>query len=108
MKRTRLGLLPLMLAGAIAVQVGHASAGNAERGLVFVKTNCAMCHAIGRYDESPLVIAPPLRTIHERYPIEQLEEAFAEGIVTGHPTMPQFQLDAAEINNLIAYLKTLE
>jgi mono/diheme cytochrome c family protein len=108
MKRTRFGLLPLALAGAVAAQVGYASAGNAERGLVFVKTNCAMCHAIGRYDESPLPVAPPLRTLHKRYPVEQLEEAFAEGIVTGHPTMPQFQLDAAEINNLIAYLESLE
>lgn len=80
----------------------------AQRGLVFVKANCSMCHAIGRYDESPLAIAPPLRTLHERYPVESLEESFAEGIVTGHPTMPQFQLDAAQISDLTAYLNSLE
>ena len=58
--------------------------------------------------ESSLRIAPPFRTLHTRYPVENLAEAFAEGIVTGHPTMPQFRLDAAQIGDLLAYLKTLE
>jgi cytochrome c len=80
----------------------------AQRGRVFAQTNCATCHAIGRVGESPLRIAPPFRTLHTRYPVEHLAEAFAEGIVTGHPTMPQFQLDVAQIGDLIAYLKTLE
>jgi cytochrome c len=93
---------------ASALSADAVLADSAQRGLVFVKTNCSMCHAIGRYDESPLAIAPPLRTLHLRYPFEALEESLAEGIVTGHPTMPQFQLDGAQINNLIAYLKTLE
>ena len=41
-------------------------------------------------------------------PIESLSESLAEGIVTGHPTMPEFRLDPAQINDLIAYFKTLE
>lgn len=86
----------------------EASASSADRGLMFVETNCSMCHAIGREDESPLAIAPPFRTLHELYPVEYLEEALAEGIVTGHPSMPEFELDEAQIDNLIAYLKTLE
>jgi cytochrome c len=65
----------------------------AQRGLVFVKTNCSGCHAIGAAGPSPLPIAPQFRTLHERYPVESLEESLAEGIVTGHPTMPQFKLD---------------
>ena len=79
-----------------------------QRGRVFAQTNCAQCHAIGRTGESPLKVAPPFRTLHERYPIEHLAEAFSEGIVTGHPSMPQFQLDVAQINDLLAYLKSLE
>jgi cytochrome c len=55
-----------------------------------------------------LRIAPPFRTLHERYPVENLEEALSEGIVTGHPTMPEFRLDVAQINDFIAFLKTLE
>lgn len=80
----------------------------AQRGLTFAQTNCSMCHAIGTAGPSPLPIAPPFRTLHESYPVETLEEAFAEGIVTGHPSMPQFQLDVARITDLIAYLKSLE
>jgi mono/diheme cytochrome c family protein len=100
--------MSVAIVAVLHVSAGEAHAAAADRGFAFVKTNCAMCHAIGRYDASPLPVAPPLRTLHDRYPVEQLEESFAEGIVTGHPSMPQFQLDAAQISDLITYLKTLE
>ena len=35
-------------------------------------------------------------------------QAFAEGIVTGHPSMPEFRLAPDQINGVIAYLKSLE
>jgi len=57
---------------------------------------------------SPLADAPAFRELHRRYPVEDLAEAFSEGIVTGHPTMPEFQLDIAQIGDVLAYLKTLE
>lgn len=79
-----------------------------QRGRVFVKTHCAQCHSIDKVGPSPLSIAPPLRDLHRRYPVENLEEAFAEGISTGHPSMPQFRLDPYEIHDLIAFLKSLE
>ena len=80
-----------------------------ERGRVFAEQNCGSCHAIGRTGESPLAKAPPFRTLHERYPVENLTEALAEGLRTGHPEMPQFdELEAEQIDDLIAYLKSLE
>jgi cytochrome c len=78
------------------------------RGRTFALNNCARCHSIDRTSPSPLKIAPPFRTLHLRYPIETLGEALAEGISTGHPAMPQFQLDPDQINDLLSYLKTLE
>ena len=98
------------LAAVLILAAGAASAlePDEQRGFTFVKTNCSMCHAIGKYDKSPLPIAPPFRTLHERYPIEDLQELLAEGIVTGHPSMPQFQLEPDQVNDVIAYLKTLE
>jgi mono/diheme cytochrome c family protein len=95
----------LMMA-ATAVQ-SEAAEPRAQRGYRFALTNCSRCHAIGTVGESPLKIAPPFRTLHDRYAIDDLEEAFAEGIVTGHPSMPEFKLDGAEIDDLLAYLKTL-
>ena len=79
-----------------------------QRGKTFALTNCARCHSIDRVTQSPLKIAPPFRTLHLRYPVETLGEALAEGIVTGHPTMPEFQLDPDQIHDLLSYLKTLE
>jgi cytochrome c len=80
-----------------------------ERGRVFAEENCGRCHAIGRTGESRIAKAPPFRTLHERYPVENLSESLAEGIRTGHPAMPQFDaLDTDQIDELIAYLKSLE
>ena len=79
-----------------------------QRGQVFVRTNCAQCHAVDHYSPSPLKDAPPFRTLHRKYPVESLEEALAEGIVTGHPSMPEFRLDPGQINDVIVYLKSLE
>ena len=80
----------------------------AQRGLTFVQTNCAMCHATGKYGASKNPLSPPFRTLHEKYPVENLAEAISKGIVTGHSNMPAFSLDPGQINDIIAYLKTLE
>jgi cytochrome c len=79
-----------------------------QRGRAFAQANCARCHAIGPTGESPLTTAPPFRTLHERYPVEDLMEALAEGIRTGHPGMPEFVLNENQIRDLISYLKSLE
>ena len=79
-----------------------------RNGLKFAQANCASCHAIGAAGESPLAAAPTFRTLHLRYAVEDLAEAFAEGIMTAHPAMPQFELNVAQIGDLIAYLKSLE
>jgi cytochrome c len=104
MKRLTLVCLAVVCASTIVV----AQSGRAQRGLTFAQTNCSQCHAIGRVGESPLPEAPPFRTLHTRYPVEDLAEAFAEGITTGHPSMPQFQLDPAQINDLLAYLNSIQ
>jgi hypothetical protein len=57
---------------------------------------------------SPLQMAPPFRTLHLHYNVEDLAESLAEGILVGHPSMPVFRFDPDQIANLIAYLKTLE
>jgi cytochrome c len=80
----------------------------AQRGLAYVRVHCAQCHSVDKVTPSPLKIAPPFRTLHERYPVESLQEALAEGIRTGHPTMPEFRLDPGQVGDVIAYLKTLE
>ena len=79
-----------------------------QRGRVFARTNCAKCHSIDPVGPSSLSEAPPFRELHERYPVESLEEALAEGIRTGHPGMPEFRLEPDQIGDLIVFLKSLE
>ena len=94
----------LMVSGVGAVALEP----NAQRGQTFVSANCAQCHSIDKVSPSPLNIAPPFRTLHLQYPVENLAEALAEGITTGHASMPEFQLDPGQIGDVIAYLKSLE
>src|SRR3978361_2274668 len=96
-------LLALML-----ISPALAASPSEQRGKTFAVTNCSRCHSVDGVTQSPLKIAPPFRTLHKRYPIETLAESLAEGIVTGHPSMPQFQLDPDQIHDLLSYLKTLE
>ncbi|UPJ48131.1 cytochrome c [Bradyrhizobium sp. 200] len=92
----------------IALTPALAASPDEQRGKTFALNNCARCHAVDRVGQSPLKIAPPFRILHKRYPIDNLAESLAEGIQTGHPTMPEFQLDPDQIHDLLSYLKTLE
>jgi cytochrome c len=81
---------------------------DAKAGFTILDKNCSRCHAIGRTGSSPLKAAPPFRTLHTRYPVESLEESLAEGIITGHPAMPEFHFEPDQVGDIIAYLKSLE
>ncbi|MEG6509842.1 cytochrome c [Methyloligella sp. 2.7D] len=87
--------------------LAHADEAAVARGQAFVESHCARCHAIGPEGESPMAEAPPFRTLKQHYPVDSLAEALAEGIVTGHPDMPPFELDPHQINDIILYLDTL-
>jgi mono/diheme cytochrome c family protein len=102
--RLALSMLLLTLMGTVAT----ATDGQVQRGQTFVGANCATCHAVGRIGASPLAVAPAFRDLHTKYPVEDLGEALAEGITTGHPTMPEFQLEPDQITDVLAYLKSLE
>ena len=58
-------------------------------------------------DKVRITSAPPFRDIAAKGNVENLEEALGEGIVVGHPDMPQFKFKAENVAALIAYLKSL-
>ena len=85
----------LLLALSMILALGSAQrmeAANIEQGRDLALLYCAGCHAIDKVSPSPL----------------RLEEALAEGIMTGHPSMPQFQFEPDQINDFIMFLKSLE
>lgn len=94
----------------VAGLVSNAIAGGApdfDAGRQLAERYCAKCHAIGAVGKSPFEPAPPFRTFHRKWPLENLEEALAEGIVVGHEAMPAFELTTDEISNLIGHIQTL-
>ena len=105
-RRLAIGTIVGFIVAAFSAPPSLAS--NAQQGKRLALTYCARCHATDRVSPSPLKIAPPFRTLHQRYPVGMLEESLAEGIVTGHPTMPEFRFDGDQIGDFIAFLKTLE
>jgi mono/diheme cytochrome c family protein len=78
------------------------------RGKSLLAANCARCHAIEADGKSPHPEALPFREVVLRYPPEQLAEALAEGIMSGHPDMPEFTFEPVEIEAIVAYLASLK
>ncbi len=79
-----------------------------DKGEVLVKENCSRCHAIGKEGDSPHPPAPPFRTLSKKYPIEDLAESLAEGIVSGHPDMPIFVFGPHDVDAIIDYLQSIQ
>jgi mono/diheme cytochrome c family protein len=85
--------------------------GEIGEGQAIAERQCSACHAVGPEGASPEPAAPPFRTLGERWPVEFLAEALAEGIVVGHDAsvrMPEFRFEPDEIDALLAYLETLQ
>jgi cytochrome c len=79
-----------------------------DKGEVLLQANCSRCHAIGKEGTSPHPEAPPFRTLSSRYPIEDLAESLAEGIVSGHPDMPVFVFSPHDVEAIIDYLQSIQ
>jgi len=79
-----------------------------RRGGALVTRDCGGCHAVSATGDSPNPEAPPFRDLHQRYPVENLAEALAEGIITGHPRMPEFRFSPREVSDIIAYLQSIQ
>jgi mono/diheme cytochrome c family protein len=80
---------------------------NIAAGRQIAERLCAHCHAIGVDGKSAHPDAPPFREIAAKGNVENLEEALGEGIVVGHPDMPQFEFKPQDVGALIDYLKSL-
>lgn len=117
--RLRTGwVLAVLLGGAVWAMCGPACAqpGPAAslprdpvaRGQAIVQRDCAACHAVGPSGESPNPQAPRFARLHERYDVNALGEALAEGLTVGHGPMPEWSFDPRDTAAILAYLKSLE
>jgi mono/diheme cytochrome c family protein len=103
-------LLVLALVQAVLAAQPHlppSPDGDIAKGRVFAADRCGLCHATGPKGASPVRKAPAFRDLHKRYDIDGLAEALAEGIGVGDARMPAHVLKPEEIDNLLAYIKSL-
>lgn len=91
-----------------ALPAGAAEKSLVDKGEVLVSKNCSPCHAIGKDGDSPHKDAPPFRTLSAKYPIDDLAESLAEGIVSGHPDMPIFVFSPHDVEAIIQYMKSIQ
>ena len=104
-------LILIGLAACVAPDDPQASgeaSGLVAEGRQIALTNCAGCHAIDAASASTHAEAPPFRTLSERYPVSTLAESLAEGIIVGHPDMPEFRFEPHEVDALIAFLESIQ
>ncbi len=79
----------------------------AERGRQLAEKMCAHCHAIGKWERSPLANAPPFRQLEARVDFEDLQQRLQDGVISGHPAMPMFIFSAEDARVLVIYLRTM-
>lgn len=101
----------LALAAAVAMLAiaAHAQPRQDEaRGEELTQRHCGRCHATGFSGKSAEPAAPPFRELHRRYDPDQLGEALAEGLLTGHPMMPEFRFSPEDVRAIVDYLKSIQ
>ncbi len=103
-----LGLAACSLTTEAPPSAAPLTVADAQLGRGLAETHCSACHAIGESGSSTHAAAPPFRTFSRNYPVAALEEAFAEGVLVGHPDMPEFRMEPDQIDALIAYIHTVQ
>ena len=93
---------------ALPAAAGDAPSEDVAAGRALAETRCGACHAAGPSGDSPMADAPRFRDLGRHYPVENLAEALAEGMVAGHPGMPTEPWDPQDIDPFLAYLKSLQ
>jgi mono/diheme cytochrome c family protein len=90
---------------ALVLGAGHARAAeDASEGGAILAAKCGRCHAVDATGASPLAQAPPLREVYLKYPIDQLESGFAEGMGSRHRDMPQIPFSDEQVAAILNYL----
>ena len=94
-------------AGAPPSEATSERAAMESDGRDIAEAQCAACHAVGVYGDSPNPSAPVFRTLLTRYSAGVLEEELIAGIQVAHP-MPEFQFNPQGADALIAYLQSIQ
>ncbi len=106
---TVLLLIPAACAPLPLDEAPAASKAAAEmRGLAFAQANCSACHAVTAGQDSPLAEAPPFEAVVNTPGLS--EATITPWLRNSHnfPDMMDFEIDPAEIDDLAAYMLSLQ
>lgn len=90
-----------------AISVGQELDLLADDGRAIAEAQCAGCHSVGEYGDSPNPDAPPLRHVLADHASGALAEELINGIQVTHQ-MPDFQFNPQGVDALIVYLQSIQ
>lgn len=104
------GLLVLILLAAPAVATAGENPlpASQARGHALARNVCSACHAVETKGASPNAKAPPFRALAGRHVPLTLQRRLADIAETGHYDMPPINLHADEVQDVVAYINSLE
>ena len=109
--RLVLAAVSLLLASIVALAFAPRASEAAPNTVAgrHIAQRCKSCHSVGVKGASPNPAAPPFRTLAQRYPLENLQEGLAEGLIVGHAKgMPRVKLTPQQVEDFLRYLKAIQ
>jgi mono/diheme cytochrome c family protein len=97
----------LLCAALLVVTTAAGAQDRLETGRQLAEKMCAHCHAIGKWQRSPLAGAPPFRQLEPRVDFDELQQRLQDGVISGHPAMPMFIFSPQEARALVIYLRAI-
>lgn len=101
-------LFAFLVAFAWTMNAAAAAAPDLARGQQLATLHCGGCHAVGPKGASPNRTAPPFRDLNRRHAIDEIAPAFSGGVVAHHPTMPRLHFAPADVDAVLAYLRSIQ
>ncbi len=103
-----------LAAGALALAAAAASgqptpiSGAIERGAQVAQARCAVCHAVAMEARSPNRDAPLFRVLSRLYSAKDITARMADIAEYGHFEMPPLEIREDEIEDVAAYIQSLD
>jgi cytochrome c len=100
-------VLAVLMTAAVA-QAQNETQDPIARGQGLAKEFCSECHAIGRTGDSSNEAAPSFRRLDQSVDLDEFIGRLRDGLVSGHPDMPEFKFNAADARAMRDYIRSVQ
>jgi len=102
---TRLMNVAVFAGALLAASAVPGLAGDAKRGAIIAKRWCATCHVVARDQTTAIADAPSFFDVAQR---RVDRKQIANFLIDPHPPMPDMHLSRKEIDDIVAYIRSLD